>query len=78
MSVEYIADPISLSPTRRAAMRVEDDPVEMAPQLEQPSLQLEDVEGRIHLYEGPLSRKVKKAKLKNCRKKRWFSINPGT
>ena len=45
--------------------------------LEQPTLQLQDVEGRIHIYEGVLSRKTKKAKLKNGWKRRWFRVIPG-
>ena len=45
--------------------------------VERPSLQLSDVEGRIHKYEGVLSRKTKKAKLKNGWKKRWFRVTPG-
>lgn len=45
--------------------------------LERPSLQLQDVEGRVHKYEGLLSRKTKKAKLKNSWKKRWFRVIPG-
>lgn len=45
--------------------------------LERPSLQLQDVEGRIHRYEGLLSRKTKKAKLKSGWKKRWFRVSPG-
>lgn len=46
-------------------------------EVEVPSLQLQDVEGRIHKYEGPLSRKIKKAKLKHGWKKRWFRVSPG-
>ncbi len=46
-------------------------------EVEVPSLQLHDVEGRIHKYEGPLSRKIKKAKLKHGWKKRWFRVIPG-
>lgn len=45
--------------------------------VEQPTLQLQDVEGRIHSYEGVLSRKTKKAKLKNGWKRRWFRVIPG-
>ncbi len=45
--------------------------------LDQPTLRLQDLDGHIHVYEGPLSRKVKRAKLKSHKKKRWFSINPG-
>lgn len=45
--------------------------------LERPSLRLQDVEGRIHMYEGLLSRKIKKAKLKHDWKKRWFRVIPG-
>lgn len=45
--------------------------------LDRPSLQLQDVEGRIHKYEGLLSRKTKKAKLKSGWKKRWFRVIPG-
>jgi hypothetical protein len=41
------------------------------------SLQLQNVEGRIHKYEGMLSRKTKKSKLKNGWKKRWFRVTPG-
>lgn len=45
--------------------------------LERPSLQLEDVEGRIHKYEGLLSRKKKKTKLKRGWKRHWFRVTPG-
>lgn len=45
--------------------------------VERPSLQLQDLEGRIHKYEGLLSRKTKKATLKNGWKKRWFKVAPG-
>ena len=46
-------------------------------EVEVPSLQLQDVEGRIHKYEGPLNRRTKKAKLKHGWKKRWFRVTPG-
>ena len=45
-------------------------------EVEAPSLQLQDVEGRIHQYEGLLSRRTRKAKLKRW-KKRWFRVAPG-
>lgn len=45
--------------------------------VERPSLQLQDIEGRIHKYEGLLSRKTKKVKLKNGWKRRWFRVSPG-
>ena len=45
--------------------------------LARPSLQLHDVEGRIHKYGGMLSRKTKKNKIKNGWKRRWFSVIPG-
>lgn len=44
--------------------------------LVRPSLQLHDVEGRIHKYGGMLSRKTKN-KIKNGWKKRWFRVIPG-
>ena len=49
--------------------------------VERPSLQLRDVEGRIHKYEGALCRKSrsKKPKLKknSAWKRRWFRVSPG-
>lgn len=45
--------------------------------LVRPSLQLHDVEGRIHKYGGMLSRKTKKNKIKNGWKRRWFRVIPG-
>lgn len=49
--------------------------------LERPSLQLQDVEGRIHKYEGMLSRmrktKLRRTKLKSGWKRRWFRVIPG-
>ena len=47
------------------------------PFLDRPSLQLQDVEGRIHKYEGLLSKKTKKMKLKGGWKKRWFRVIRG-
>jgi len=48
----------------------------MEQELVEPSLRLQDVEGHVHMYEGPLWRKVKKSNLKNHRKS-WFRVSQG-
>ena len=78
MDAAVLPPPTPVSPLREdesaaAGTRSPDDELEV----EVPSLQLHDVEGRIHKYEGPLSRRTKKAKLKHDWKKRWFRVTPG-
>lgn len=76
MSSDFDSVPLS-PPPAFLSQGSRSDLTSEASSLERPSLQLQDVEGRIHKYEGMLSRKTKKAKLKNGWKRRWFRVIPG-
>lgn len=85
MNIDEISSPVLLRiPSSSSSQAGEHGPVEPLGRLEQhslelerPSLQLQDVEGRIHKYEGILCRKTKRAKLKSGWKRRWFRVIPG-